>query len=244
MRLFPFALLALAGCQNFVVSQAPWFTGRDEAGAAPLRQGLWALDHGDECRFDERRPMEQWPDCAQAFVIRSGETLRVQNVTGTEHGRKAEDYEWASQPYVLASGNPRIYQRENCATFNPVEYPYEYCYDALRPSKVDSNGSITGFVIWTIYCGPLSPPTRKKGSVGETDRELFPELRVYGQNCIADSAQAVRDAAAKSELTVASTRKLMDATMRASKSRKAKQETALLALFLDQSAHWVREGYR
>jgi hypothetical protein len=103
--------LLLAACTNMVRSQTPWFGAADAAGAPSLRDGVWAAAASD-CRFDASRPLEQWPDCAHGRVIRGGEELGL-NSSGSvdEHGRLVQaDYDWSSEAFVLAAGDPRIHQ--------------------------------------------------------------------------------------------------------------------------------------
>lgn len=104
--------LLLGACTNMVRSQTPWFGPADDAGAPPLRDGVWAAVAPD-CRFDASLPLELWPGCAEGRVIRGGEELDLNYFDSEdEHGRRERsDYDWSSVVFVLAAGAPRIDQR-------------------------------------------------------------------------------------------------------------------------------------
>jgi hypothetical protein len=256
-------MLLLGGCGNRVMSETPWFTKDAEANAPRLKPGLWVATNsaelkaaGKACRFDERKPMETWPDCAAGFVARDGEILTLSRIVTTdEHGRKVTSYDWPSTAYVLAAGDPRI-EQEGCsglvqksnvaasdaepadATSIPAaaadapadkaeppqdsgpDKPSRYCYAAIRPTKLDSEGRITAFVMWPVLCGPW--PTKKEadGSTANVTDAPFPGLRVVDDNCVAESVTALREAA------------------------KASEAVAVSMHFGPFEAHWVRDGYR
>jgi len=104
--------LVLGACTNMVRSPVPWFGPIDAAGAPPLRDGVWAAVD-PTCRFDTRRPLEQWPDCAQGRVIRGSEELDLNySDKEDEHGWREQSFnDWTSETFVLAAGDPRIEQR-------------------------------------------------------------------------------------------------------------------------------------
>jgi hypothetical protein len=106
------SLLLLGACTNMVRSEAPWFVHADAASAPPLRDGVWAAVD-PECRFNANRTLEQWPGCAQARIIRGGEELKLNYVSGEgDLGRSMRsEYEWSSEGFVLAAGAPRVHQR-------------------------------------------------------------------------------------------------------------------------------------
>jgi hypothetical protein len=46
--------LLLGGCDNYVVSDKPWFEAKD-GGGAEIRAGWWVVKDGD-CRFEAEAP--------------------------------------------------------------------------------------------------------------------------------------------------------------------------------------------
>ena len=65
------ALFLLTGC-NVVLTKAPLFTAADEAGAPPMKPGVWAFEDAD-FKFDEHQPIVAWPDCAGGGVVGPGQ---------------------------------------------------------------------------------------------------------------------------------------------------------------------------
>jgi hypothetical protein len=220
-----------------VVSKEPWFT---EAEAQPMptwRDGLWRADEPD-CRFDERKPVERWPECAEPTVVRDGERWSMRWDETDERGRRRRTFAgWEldksdEDGLLVANGDHLIVQvptdLENPEeTVEHGEAPGGYTYAAVRP-RYDDERRIVSFEIWAVQCGPLPEPAlppnaRRRGraapdeSLGEASvtTQPFPGLTVVDSNCEAESAQALRRAAVLSET-------------------------------LGQAAksHWVREGWR
>src|SRR5690242_14029424 len=94
------ALLTLSAC-NVVVTRTPMFSVADEAGAAPMKPGVWAFED-PACTFDETRPILQWPNCAGGAVIGPGFMMGHDNKGGRD--------QWERLPLVLARGDPRVAQ--------------------------------------------------------------------------------------------------------------------------------------
>ena len=72
-------------------------------------------------------------------------------------------------------------------------------YGALRLLRHDEDGKVIAIESWWVQCGPLpqeDPPTLTGGNV--TDRP-FAGLTVVDDNCLAESADALRNAAILSE---------------------------------------------
>jgi hypothetical protein len=227
----------LGGC-NQVVSSEPWFTQADAEGAPQLRDGLWRAATEADCRFKETEPVERWPDCADAFVVRDEEWLElVWDTQGKGRRTRRTFSNWAPLPFLLAGGEPPIIQFQiddrsataSGETGNPPDKTDEaYEYVAMRPAKFDVDHRAVEFAFWSVACGPLPAPGAapgKWGSSGDgiddaepnvTDKP-FPGLTVSGNNCIAESQQAVRRAAQLSEML------------------NGKSPAV---------AHWVRDGYR
>jgi hypothetical protein len=191
-----FALLLLGAC-NSVASKDALFTAADAVGAPPLRDGVWVENDG--CRFNVRKPVQNWPECASWFVVRGGELLRWEDDAGDK------TRVWSPQPFLLASGDPRIMQVQ----YPPSEDPNTkamvdegYGYLAIAPTALDAEGRIVGVRRWLVECGPLPPSDDKDKSKIRVDSqtlEPFPGLVLTkGGGCLADKAEAVRGAAAAS----------------------------------------------
>jgi hypothetical protein len=234
-------LLGLSGC-NIVVSEDPWFTAADAAPAPVLRDGLWLAAESD-CRFDDARPAEQWPDCADAFFVRGEERWSMQWDTdaGDKPRRTFAGWEPAdpfSDTLFVASGDHLIMQAQTQG--EPADPPPDggdagagkadsraYIYGAIRPGQLDDEGKVLAFETWFIQCGPLPEPKlsprRKNSSWSDVTEEQspsvtdkpFPGLTVIDDVCIAESVEALRQAAVLSE-----------------------------AIGTKEKSRWVREGWR
>ena len=218
-------LLGLSGC-NVVVSEEPWFTAADAAPAPVLRDGLW-LSAEPDCRFDEAKPAEQWPDCADATFVRGEERWSMRWKDTDKRGRHRRTFAgWASdnplgEGLFVANGDHLIVQFRSEGTSDvPPDTAAEgageaespaYMYAAIRPAQHDEKGKATVLETWGVQCGPLpepNPSPRRKGrsrhdepeqaTASVTDRP-FPGLTVVDNNCIAESAEALRRAAVLSE---------------------------------------------
>lgn len=222
-----FLALLMSGCSNYVVSEKPWFSQADEAGAPRLKPGLWVAAQAG-CRFDPRRPSERWPDCASAFVIRENEILHAQRYVSTSPGWREITYGWTSAEFLVAAGTPRLAQTTDCSQIErQVEPqpdgsmkrtdPFDYCYSALRQLRVDPNGFIIRAEIWPVLCGPW-PTDEPKRESNVTDHP-FPGIRIMKYDCVAESVAALREAGARSEAVAAQ-------------------------MGLRETVRWVREGYR
>ncbi len=217
------SLLLLGACTNMVRSEAPWFVHADAASAPPLRDGVWAAVD-PECRFNANRTLEQWPGCAQGRIIRGGEELKLNYVSGEgDLGRSMRsEYEWSSEGFVLAAGAPRVHQRacgpslvraepaedalsatspeevgERSAVDEAVSRPV-YCYAGLRADAFDTEGRIVAFTTWPIWCGPFPRRAEGEGGPNVTDAP-FPGLTVVDEHCVAEDVATLRAAATASE---------------------------------------------
>lgn len=185
MRLSAAALLssfafALGGC-NLVVTDTPFFM--QDPSAPTLRNGLWRSVEAD-CRFDEHKPVERWPECAEWTVVRDGETLNF----GTADGEQRGPRRWVTERYVVAPGDPLILQ-QSCAAGGGTE-PL-YCYYGIRVRAADASGRVTQFDGWNVSCGPLAEGDR-------VTTAPWPGLSIKDDGCIPDSADAIRGAAKRS----------------------------------------------
>jgi hypothetical protein len=235
-------VFTLCGC-NQVVSKEPWFTEADAEGAPQLRDGLWTFVGNSKCRIDVTKPVERWPDCSAVFVVRGREWFGMDWKTEGE-GRKERRVfsKWESTPSSLFGGDPPIIQwKDNpeqpdadpdatdSGTEN-ISLPYHYA--AIEPLQIDEAGKVRRFAFWFVECGP--PPSLEAASASGkrakrddsvepassqrfvTDKP-FPGLTIAGNDCTAESKEAVRGAA---------------------KLSKALNNKPLPV------AYWVRDGYR
>lgn len=216
-------LSGLSGC-NVVVSEDPWFTGADAAPTPVLRDGLW-LSAEPDCRVDETRPAERWPDCADATFVRGEErwSMRWDRTDSRSRGRRNfAGWESGDDPtgdgLLVANGDHLIlqFQAENEPNAPPSDTadegagktePRGYMYGVMRPVRFDNAGQVEAYETWVVQCGPLPEPVRtgrtEEGDSVEstphvTDRP-FPGLTVVDDNCIAESVEALRRAAVLSE---------------------------------------------
>jgi hypothetical protein len=154
-------MLALAACDGLngpVVSDSPWFTREAAANAAHLRPGLWVrlapgVAADPTCSFDEREPLESWPECVSGHVVHASEFLFLRVSETTVDGQTTGSRDWQSTPYVLADGDPRIEQVAGC--FDPAPDASVYCYEAVRPTIFDRDGRIVAFNVWPVWCAPF-----------------------------------------------------------------------------------------
>ncbi|MCA1199872.1 hypothetical protein K9B35_18045 [Sphingomonas sp. R647] len=175
---------ALSGC-NAVISDRPFFA--PDPSAPTLRNGVWRSVKAD-CRFDERKPVERWPDCADWAVIRDGEALSYVATTAEQRAPKR----WETGRYVVAPGDPLILQ-QSCASGEGVK-PL-YCYSGARIMARDASGRVTHVEVWDVSCGPLAEG-------GRVTTAPWPGLSIKEDNCSPDSADAIRGAAKRTlELT-------------------------------------------
>ena len=211
------AALSLSAC-NMVVSEKPWF---DAPSGAQLRDGLWANLQTPDCKVDAAAPIAEWPDCASPMLI-----------TGTSYsgppngadGRSVSPDKWQALPHVLVGGDPHVDQlrldpdpkapQPNGWGNKPL-----YLYLALRAVARDGEGRIIAAERWPVLCGPMPKKPREKNGVPIfTSEKPFKGIRVEGDACFAESAEALRAAAAASEAA------------------------ALEGGFTKVSSRWVRDG--
>ena len=155
------ALCLLSAC-NVVVTKTPLLTAADEAGAPPLRPGVWVMEDPD-CSVDARQPLTAWPDCAGGMVFKDGEA--------TSYSKKEGKGVWEREPLVLAAGDPRIAQvrfhmnlSSGAGANQSASDQMLYGYAAVRPTAFGPQGRITAFTYWLIQCGPPPPPPKPNAS--------------------------------------------------------------------------------
>jgi len=161
------------------------------------------------------KPAERWPDCADALFVRDNEWLLMAWDDSDQDGPRRRTFAgWQSIPQIIANGDPLIGQFElqlDSPDDAPGELesddadgagpsPWRYLYGAIRPTRFDDQGNIEAFERWTVECGPIDedPDEPLLGAKYVTERP-FPGLTINGDNCTAESADAVRRAAVLSE---------------------------------------------
>lgn len=187
------AAVSLAAC-NVVVTKAPLLSPNDEAGAPPLRPGLWRFDTDADCRFDDKAPYVNWPACSGGAFLNAGDAAfydRKSGKTALQH-----------QAFVLAAGAPRIFQARVAigGDFSTDSPPYVYA--GGRATKVDDQGRIVAFAFWPVQCGPPPPASAggEKLGAGGTLHPLAGLIMQPGEPvCSTDSVPALRAAAKASE---------------------------------------------
>lgn len=192
------AAWSLSAC-NMVVSEKPWF---DAPGGPQLRNGLWANLQTPNCKVDDTAPIAEWPECASPMLI-----------TGTSYsgppngpdGRSVTPDKWQALPHVLVGGDPQIDQlllepnQQGGQTASFSDAPI-YLYFALRSVARDGEGRTIAAERWPVLCGPMPKKPREKNGVPIfTSERPFKGIRVEGEICVAESAEALRAAAAASE---------------------------------------------
>jgi hypothetical protein len=204
------ASLSLLGACNVVLTKEPLFTHADEAGAPPLKPGVWLLFKEADCKFDETKPFVDWPDCA------GGGLVRPEGITSR---KSSHDPSLEVTPFVLAAGAPRVAQL-------PVEMSVSgeadasasggasasaktsgggdarpYAYAGVRPTKLDEAGRIVAFAFWPVDCGP--PPPKDKNGADTALGTLKPlpgmQMKPGEAVCTTSSKDALRAAAKASE---------------------------------------------
>ena len=218
-------LIGLSGC-NLLVSEEPWFTAADAQPRPVLRDGLWVSTSAD-CRFNEAKPAERWPDCAVPSFVRGDELWLMTWEEADAHGRRRRifggwelaDQESGGLPVV--NGDHLIVQYDKGAEPPPSDELDEaaanpnaerYMYSAMRILSRDERGKVTALESWNVQCGPISEPeltpARRRRLRGDPEfaeepnnvtDQPFPGLTVVESHCIAEDVAAVRSAAALSE---------------------------------------------
>lgn len=176
------ALVMLSAC-NVVITKDPLFTQKDAAGAPTLRPGVWEFFRQPGCQVDKSKPFTEWPDCVGGGLVSAG------MVRG--HKSNAPPDQLEDTPVVLASGEPRILQAQvdvdlsvhaeasasgdatASASSSPPVHARPYGYAAARPTKFDSDGNITAFILWPVQCGPPPPKDKNGEEFSPGDAEAF-----------------------------------------------------------------------
>jgi len=188
------ALALLSGC-NVVMTKDPLFTKADEAGAAPMRPGVWDTEPAPDCKVDESKPLTEWPSCASGFVVRGD---------GTAGSYKMQDGKpvWQSAPFIVAAGDPLVFQAQMTGSLGDAAMPPVYVYAAVKPTKLDDQGRIVASVSWPVLCGPQPPKDAKGADGNQRSGTLHPfaglTMDASANDCTTTSQDAVRGAAGAS----------------------------------------------
>jgi hypothetical protein len=174
-------LSACAGLET----QQPLLTAADERGAPALRPGVWLVSLKPDCKVDERKPIDRWPDCAGGLVLRPGKVRMLDE-------RKPKDV-WATLSFIFAAGDPRIGQIGG----KNKDGSQSYDYGVAGATTADARGRIVSVTFWTVLCGPPPPDGADQAQIVSGTLQPLPGLKTApGQShCSTDSVDALRGAA-------------------------------------------------
>ena len=190
-RIALFAVLALAASAlnacNVVATKDPLFS---QADASPLKlhDGVWAPEN-DQCRFDQAKPIDAWPDCAEPLLVRDGEFLTWQPDNKT----------WRSDAtgrILIVAGDPMILEaRDTPQNSEPI-----YVYAGFVP-RTDAQDRIVGLQAWPVLCGPPPPGPKGAPATQAGTKAPFPGMTMdaKGQTCTTSDPRALRSAARASK---------------------------------------------
>jgi hypothetical protein len=170
----------LAGCSG-VVSSTPWYSRADAQAAPQLRDGVWRITSRSQspCKVRESAPLQRWPSCASAIVVRK---LELRALSDTKAGWK-----WSEAAYILAGDAPTIVQITDVVG---GKTSYEYAW--ARATKRDDQQRVIAIQGWRVLCGPPTP-------AASAQAPLYPGLTNDKGDCDAASPDAIRQAALTTE---------------------------------------------
>jgi hypothetical protein len=195
MRLIPLLLaaLALSAC-NQVYSRQPLFPEAHEGGDPEFRPGLWSISgYNENCAFDIRKPLKDWPGCAVGLEFRRGQMFLV---TGHDRALGLTIRLVPGDPVVLQGHwhtdvlkDPRAPEPKDAD--NPF---YGWTYWAVTPgARMDQAGQMMEAQVVQAECGPLPLHAPGETPPKVTDRP-FPGLKLVRDNCQAQDRDAVKRA--------------------------------------------------
>src|SRR5579871_1730286 len=189
MRAVLAVLLGVLVCAcNAVVTTTTVFGPEDAAGAPGLKVGVWTGAQDSNCRYDERRPMNAWPDCPSRLVMKDGQWLELK--------KNGDKWTWNSTSVLVAAGQPMIVQIYVPAT---SENPANFNYAGAEATAHDSQGRITAFTGWPVLCGPPPPDTPPPAGQAKRYGTLTPltgmTMDASNDDCTTTSKDAIRAAA-------------------------------------------------
>jgi hypothetical protein len=182
-------LTLLSACTGLETGK-PLLTAADERGAPALRPGVWVVVIKPDCKLDERKPMDQWPDCAGGLVVRRGELRLLAE-------KKPKDA-WERISFIFAAGDPRIAQiggkSKRVVGQDAVE---SYDYGVAGPLQADAKGRIVAVTFWTVLCGPPPPAGASPADIVSGTLAPLPGLKTQPgvSHCSTDSVETLRGAA-------------------------------------------------
>ena len=155
--------MALAGCSrpaNSAYSDLPLVSAADAATAPPLHDGVWLRSEraAKPCKIDTARPVAEWPDCANWFVVKGSDLSNLVLTFSDEDGSPA--WGWTREQFLLAGGEPRIFQRQwRAGTF---------WYRAAAALSLGDQGAVVAYKEVDIDCrdpvlkpaGPSADPAK------------------------------------------------------------------------------------
>jgi hypothetical protein len=207
------ASLTLLGACNILMTKTPMFTRADAAGAPRLRPGVWNGGAAEDCVADESKPLADWPDCANGFVV-------IDDATLGGYSGQAGKRVWSTANALLVGGDPMVFQIHATGDSTPGTPIDAYVYSGVAPARLDAQGRIIATLSWPVQCGKPPPADAKNADGGQRGGTLEPlpgmVMDADGANCTTTSPAAIRAAA------------------KASRKWTPEGETT--------SAHWVRDG--
>jgi hypothetical protein len=149
------------------------------------------MDEDPTCSVDTAKPMTDWPDCADAWVVHPGEIL-----AGRDRGTPPSS--WTHYKTLITRGDPAVLQVEMGADGTD---PGGFVYAGVRVLKSDANGRVVEYRLWPALCGPppAPDPTGEKSAV-LSDRPIAGLVADKDkQDCIASAQGPVLASVKQSE---------------------------------------------
>lgn len=172
--------LLLGGCENFVVSEKPWFSAEQAVGAQAVRPGWW-MEDAPGCQVDLDAPNTAWPDCAKIVLAPTAWKGVLGALDGTEH--------------MLTGGDPMIAQYEfQTSETAAVPSQHAYLYLGVAALERDAEGRAVVLRYWPTLCGPP-----RHDAPAAVTRRPWPGLSVKREGgCVARDVGTLRKAVERS----------------------------------------------
>lgn len=191
----------LAACSNMVVADAPRFAPSRASTSFVLKEGVW-LTASTDCPVDETRPVAEWPECVDWFVVLGGVQRRPADLAA--EGSVETEHELRDRHRVIVDGDPLIMETSDCPQSGraeagakqrlggPAVRAIRFCYSGIRITGVDASGAVTGYAQWPVICG-----RRQFKGQAVTD-DPWKGLKLRDDNWLAENEAALRYAAVSS----------------------------------------------